>query len=123
MLVFDELDSILLQGDRYQPGYENYADLFQRIVTSRHQSCLLLTSWHQPLELNSLVEQSSHIKLLQLNGLDEQSALKILYSAKRFSSSTENKSFSEIIFREYHPIDPADNLSYTADSARFFAKN
>ncbi|WP_341739513.1 NB-ARC domain-containing protein [Microcoleus sp. CAWBG640] len=96
LLVFDELDSILLQGDRYQPGYENYADLFQRIVTSRHQSCLLLTSWHQPLELNSLVEQSSHIKLLQLNGLDEQSALKILYSAKRFSSSTENKSFSEM---------------------------
>ncbi|WP_333453308.1 NB-ARC domain-containing protein [Microcoleus sp. herbarium5] len=97
LLVLDELDSIFQKSDRYQQGYENYADLFQRIVTSRHQSCLLITSWYQPLEITLLREQSLPIKVLQLNGLDEQSAKKIIYSTQKFSSSTENNSFSEII--------------------------
>ncbi len=121
LLVLDELDSILPLGDRYQQGYENYADLFQRIVTSRHQSCLLLTSWHQPQELNSLVEQSSHIKLLQLNGLDEPSAQKIIYSAKRFFSSTENKSFSESI--QLYSGNPLLLKIVTANFADLFSGN
>ncbi|MEG3880591.1 NB-ARC domain-containing protein [Microcoleus sp. herbarium7] len=121
LLVLDELDSILLQGDRYQQGYEDYADLFQRIVTSRHQSCLLLTSWHQPQELTSLVEQSSTIKVLQLNGLDEQSAQKIIYSAKRFSSSTENNSFSEM--SQLYDGNPLLLKIVTANFADLFSGN
>ncbi|MEG3850081.1 NB-ARC domain-containing protein [Microcoleus sp. herbarium19] len=121
LLVFDELDRVLETSDRYQQGYEDYADLFQRIATSRHQSCLLLISWHQPQELTSLVEQSSTIKVLQLNGLDEQSAQKIIYSAKRFSSSTENKSFSEM--SQLYSGNPLLLNTVTANFADLFSGN
>ncbi|MEG4803131.1 NB-ARC domain-containing protein [Microcoleus sp. ARI1-B5] len=97
LLVFDELDRVLETSARYQQGYDNYADLFQRILTSRHQSCLLLTSWHLPQKIRDLAPENSQLKVLELNGLDEQSAQKIIYSAQRFSSSPEIGLFSELI--------------------------
>ncbi|MGB7708316.1 MAG: NB-ARC domain-containing protein [Microcoleus sp.] len=121
LLVFDELDRILQNGDRYQQGYEDYADLFQRIVTSRHQSCLLLTSWHLPQQLISIAPEKSQLKVLQLNGLDEQSAQKIIYSAQRFSSSPDRSLFSELI--QLYGGNPLLLKIVTANFADLFSGN
>lgn len=121
LLVLDELDSILLQGDRYQQGYENYADLFQQIVTSRHQSCLVLTSWHQPQQLILIAPEKSQLKVLQLNGLDKQSAQKIIYSAQRFSSSPDRSLFSELI--QLYGGNPLLLKIVTANLADLFSGN
>jgi WD40 repeat protein len=71
LLILDNVESIL-QGDRqeaYRSGYERYGDFFQRIGSSEHQSCVLLTSRVKPIDL----EDWSGIHLvrsLELNGLD-----------------------------------------------------
>ncbi len=121
LLVLDEIDSILPTSDRYQQGYENYAELFQRIVTSRHQSCLLLTSWHLPQPLISLASEKSELKLLHLNGLDEQSAQKIIETAKRFSSSPDRSLFSELI--QLYGGNPLLLKMVTANFADLFSGN
>lgn len=114
LLVLDEVDSILQNSLSYQQGYENYADLFQRILTSSHQSCLLLTSWHLPEKLNQ-------IKVLQLNGLDEESAQKIIYSAKRFSSGSDSSLFDELI--QIYGGNPLLLKVVTANFADLFSGN
>ncbi|NJL10380.1 MAG: hypothetical protein HC908_10015 [Calothrix sp. SM1_7_51] len=35
----------------YQPGYEVYGELLQRVGRAKHQSCLLLTSREKPREI------------------------------------------------------------------------
>ncbi len=97
LVILDQVDSILQSSNCYQQGYENYAELFHQIVTSPHQSCLLLISWYLHPELIFITTENSKIKVLPLNGLDEQSVEKIIYSAKRFSSSPENSLFSELL--------------------------
>lgn len=114
LLVLDEVDSILQNSLSYQQGYENYANLFQQILTSSHQSCLLLTSWHLPEKLN-------HIKVLQLNGLDEASAQKIIYSAKRFSSGSDSSLFDELI--QIYGGNPLLLKIVTANFADLFSGN
>jgi len=121
LLVLDEVDSILQNSDRYQQGYENYADLFQRILTSRHQSCLLLTSWHLPPKLSAIASEKSDFKLLQLSGLDDQSAQKIIYSTKRFSSNPNPSLFDELI--QIYGGNPLLLKIVTANFAELFSGN
>ncbi len=51
LLIFDNLESILQEGNRsgqYQQGYEDYRQLLARIADEPHQSCLILTGREQP---------------------------------------------------------------------------
>ena len=72
LLILDNVESILQGGDRagsYRKGYEGYGDLWQRIGSSKHQSCVLLTSRVKPRD----IEQRSEVPLvrsLELSGLD-----------------------------------------------------
>ena len=71
LLILDNIESILQSGNRvgtYRSGYEGYGDLWQRIGSNEHQSCVLLTSRIKPR-----LEDMSDIGLvrsLELNGLD-----------------------------------------------------
>ena len=54
LLILDNIESILQSIDvseSYRPGYEGYGNFFQRIGTSEHQSCLLLTSRVKPRDI------------------------------------------------------------------------
>jgi len=57
LLVLDNAESIL-DGDtkagHYRAGYEGYGILIERVGTSRHQSCLMITSREKPKELAKL---------------------------------------------------------------------
>ncbi|MFN8440651.1 MAG: BTAD domain-containing putative transcriptional regulator [Caldilineaceae bacterium] len=71
-----------------RPGYEGYDQLFQRLATSEHQSCLLLTSREQPYALARIVPgrgpqsqaDSGRTRLLLLGGLDQQAGHLLLES-------------------------------------------
>jgi WD40 repeat protein/class 3 adenylate cyclase len=88
LLVLDNVESILCTGDRagsYREGYEDYAQFFQSVGESRHQSCLVLTSREKPGGLNAKEGKTLPIRSLRLAGLDPENAQAIL-KEKGFSS-------------------------------------
>lgn len=82
LLVIDNVEAILREGERaghYQPGYEAYGELWQRVGEVSHQSCLILTSREKPKEFAPLEGDASPVRSLQLNGfgyLDGRELLK-----------------------------------------------
>lgn len=71
LLVLDNLESILQPGQAgaYQEGHAAYGQFIQRLGQSRHNSCLLLTSREQPLELAQLDASTPAVRVLRLSGL------------------------------------------------------
>ncbi|MCB9100857.1 MAG: hypothetical protein H6632_15065 [Anaerolineales bacterium] len=72
LLVLDNAEAILREGERtghYQPGYEAYGELLERIGETDHQSCLILTSREKPKELALWAGETSPVRSLQLTGL------------------------------------------------------
>ncbi|MGA7934074.1 MAG: NB-ARC domain-containing protein, partial [Kovacikia sp.] len=81
LLVLDNAESILCTGDRagaYREGYEAYAQCFQSVGESRHQSCLVLTSRELPGGLAAKAGNTLPIRSLRLEGLDPENAQAIL---------------------------------------------
>lgn len=77
LVIFDDVQNIFKSGElagQYLPGYEDYGKLFKQIVTSSHQSCLILLSWEKPRELATLEAENRPVKTLHLKGLGEQAA-------------------------------------------------
>jgi len=72
LIVLDDIQTIFssqqLAGN-YQPGYENYGQLFKQLTESSHNSCLILMSWEKPREIAALEGENRPCKSLQLNGL------------------------------------------------------
>ncbi|PSB21196.1 NACHT domain-containing protein [Phormidesmis priestleyi ULC007] len=79
LLVLDNGEAILkgesLTG-QYLEGYEEYSELFRRVGTERHQSCLLLTS-REMGEIARLAGNRSPVRMLPLTGLAEPDARQI----------------------------------------------
>ncbi len=81
LLVLDNVESILQGGKRagyYREGYEEYANLFQRMGETSHQSCLLLTSREKLKEVAILEGEASPVKSLRLEGLKSSDGQKLL---------------------------------------------
>ena len=103
LLVLDNVESIFATDPSFpagtaqpqsragvtRPGYEAYDHLFQRLATSEHQSCLLLTSREQPYALARVAPgrgpqsqtPNGRTRLLPLLGLDQQAGHLLLESA------------------------------------------
>ena len=91
LLILDNIESILQSKDRpqtYRSGYEEYGDFWQRIGTTEHQSCVLLTSRVKPRDLEDL-EEVSLVRSLELSGLDIEAGRAIFQDIAR----TNNASF------------------------------
>jgi len=87
LLVLDNAESILCTGDRagaYREGYEAYAQFFQTMGESRHQSCLVLTSREKPGGLNAKEGKNLPLRSLRLSGLESES-IEAMLAAKGFS--------------------------------------
>ncbi len=62
LLVLDNVETLLQEGEqsgRYRVGYEGYGQLFERIGTTQHQSCVLLTSREKPCRIQAVRGQSN----------------------------------------------------------------
>lgn len=81
LLVLDNVESIL-QGEnrsgQYQPGYEAYRQLLERICDQPHQSCLILTGREKPGGLAVREGKELPVRSLQLQGLSVAEAQQIL---------------------------------------------
>ncbi|MEZ4664068.1 MAG: BTAD domain-containing putative transcriptional regulator [Caldilineaceae bacterium] len=98
LLVLDNVESIFASETAghvgmARPGYEGYAQLFQRLGASEHQSCLLLTSREQPYALERLGRQTQgemgRVRVLQLTGLTQSAASELLRSNGLHTSDQE----------------------------------
>jgi WD40 repeat protein/transcriptional regulator with XRE-family HTH domain len=72
LLVLDNFESVLESRStvgNYRKGYEGYARLIQRIGSSRHKSCLLLTSREKPGEIIYLEGKTSPVRSMELTGI------------------------------------------------------
>ena len=86
LIVLANVESILGSSEgkvhelagKYQDGYQNYGDLFQKIGETSHKSCLLLTSREKPLQVAMLEGKNLPVKVLQLQGLKLEDANAIL---------------------------------------------
>ena len=93
LFVLDNVETLLQEGEhsgRYRVGYEGYGRLLERIATTQHQSCLLLTSREKPAELKSLEGSRTPVRSLHLTGLDENAGEQILWE-KQLRGETEAK--------------------------------
>jgi WD40 repeat protein len=81
LLILDNVESILsthVGEGIFQPGYEDYGDLFRRVGEERHQSCLVLTSREVPREIVRLAGEK--VRSLPLLGLPATVGTEILQS-------------------------------------------
>jgi WD40 repeat protein/predicted ATPase/DNA-binding SARP family transcriptional activator len=84
-----------------RPGYEGYDQLFQRLASSDHQSCLLLTSREQPYALLRVAAgqgrptQAARLQVLPLAGLDQAAGQVLLASNGLRASAAETAQLIE----------------------------
>lgn len=107
LVILDNLESILLEGDRtgyYRAGYEDYGELIRRVGESPHQSCLVLTSREKPKELAALEGRTLPVRSLALRGVQDEDGLSIL-QATGLSLSSSSDQERELINRcGYNPL-------------------
>lgn len=72
LIILDNLETIMQEGleaGQYREGYSNYGILFERLVETTHQSCLLLTSREKPFQLGMWEGRKGPVRVLALSGL------------------------------------------------------
>jgi WD40 repeat protein len=96
LIILDNVEAILEsnnikgQAGEYRSDYEEYGNLFERISTSSHQSCLVLTSREKPGNIAYLAAEDQPIRILSLTGLDLDSS-NYLFDAKALSASPSSR--------------------------------
>ena len=83
LLVLDNLESLLGEGGqagRFRSGFEGYERLLSLIGATemRHQSCLVLTSREQAVQVRLLESRYALVRSLRLGGLDRCAGERLL---------------------------------------------
>lgn len=81
LIILDGFEALFQNGNyagKYHLGLEDYGELLKRVGEAPHQSCLIVTSREKPLEIVAMEGESLPVRVLQIRGLDEASALEIL---------------------------------------------
>ncbi|MBD2176903.1 NACHT domain-containing protein [Pseudanabaena sp. FACHB-1998] len=83
LLVLDNFESVLkdeAQAGAYRKDYEGYGSLLRRVGEVAHRSCIVITSREMPEEVATLEGDILPVRALQLSGLDESAAERVLES-------------------------------------------
>jgi WD40 repeat protein len=90
LLILDNVETILAPenvGRKYQPGYEDYEQLLEKIAEVPHQSCLLLTSREKISHLERFTGKNQPVRFLALGGLKISEGRQIFEQMNQFSGS------------------------------------
>jgi len=72
LIILDDLQETFTRGElagTYLSSYRNYGQLLKQLAINPHNSCLLLLSWENPIEIVTLEAQNRSCRTLQINGL------------------------------------------------------
>jgi WD40 repeat protein len=92
LLILDNTEAILRDGDRsgpYPEKYGGYGQLLKKVGEVPHQSCLLLTSREKPQEIALLEGKTKPVRSLPLGGLNEVDGRKIFTEIGEFYGSDD----------------------------------
>ena len=81
LLVLDNFESVLkdeAQAGAYRKDFEGYGSLLRRVGEVSHRSCVVITSREMPEEVATLEGDILPVRALQLTGLDESAAERVL---------------------------------------------
>jgi NACHT domain len=80
LLIFDDVDAILPSGNHSQPtaSQQDYQQLFERIATVNHQSCLLIAAGERPPGLERWDGENLPVRSINLAGLSGTAGRQIL---------------------------------------------
>jgi hypothetical protein len=84
LIILDNLETIMQEGlgaGQYREGYSNYGILFERLIETTHQSCVLLTSREKPFQLGMSEGQKGPVRVLALAGLSFPASQALLADA------------------------------------------
>ncbi len=90
LVILDNAESILASGDHtghYQAGYEDYAQLFQQIAETAHQSCVVLTSREKTREIAANEGENLPVRSMQLSGLSAIAAIELVKTKNFFCAA------------------------------------
>ncbi|PZO43364.1 MAG: hypothetical protein DCF19_05305 [Pseudanabaena frigida] len=92
LLVLDNFESVLkdeAQTGAYRKDYEGYGSLLRRVGEVSHRSCVVITSREMPEEVATLEGDILPVRAMQLKGLDEPAAERVL-EAKGIKAVTDD---------------------------------
>ncbi len=81
LIILDNAESIMGEGvdrDLYLPEYTDYGTLLDKIGTSKHQSCAIVTSRIEPVAIAKIKGKTKPVRSLALDGLASAAAQAIL---------------------------------------------
>ncbi|MHB8598589.1 MAG: WD40 domain-containing protein [Ktedonobacteraceae bacterium] len=91
LLILDNVESILQEGQYasyYREGYADYGQLIQRVAETAHQSCLLITSREKSREVSRLEGKRTSVHALHLGGVAPDAGKELL-QGRELSGSDE----------------------------------
>ena len=77
LLILDNVEAIMNPGEyagNYREGYGNYGDLFHRLGSAEHQSCVVITSREPPPEITELSNDKLPVRTFPLAGIADAGA-------------------------------------------------
>ncbi len=98
LLVLDNLETLLLEGDgtgRMRAGYADSGQLLRQVGGTEHQSCLLLTSREKPGELVPLEGSRMPVRALRLAGLNTDASERLLEERELVGSAHDRAQLIE----------------------------
>lgn len=98
LLIFDNVESVLRGGEQAglcRENYEGYGELFKRVGTTLHQSCLLLNSREKPKEIALQEGSKKPVRVLELGGLNETEVKQLFDETGSFTGS--DKEWRELV--------------------------
>ncbi|KOR38274.1 ATPase [Planktothricoides sp. SR001] len=72
LVILDNVQHLFKPGHlagHYLAEYKDYHNFFQQVATSSHQSCLILSSWEKPGDIETLEKENEYTKSLKIEGL------------------------------------------------------
>ena len=81
------------RGGQYQPGYEAYRQLFDRICDEPHQSCLIITGRDKPGGFALREGKNLPVRSLQLQGLSGEDAQQLLIAKGLEATESQRLTF------------------------------
>lgn len=90
LLILDNLETVLhpQNPSHYLDSYHWYGELIRQVGETRHQSCLLLTSREEAIELSNLKGPNSPVRVWDLDGLADMDGRLILAARGLHGSET-----------------------------------
>lgn len=91
LLLLDDVEAVLRGGElvgRYRDGYKGYGKLIRCVGEERHQSCMILISREQPIEIAALAGPMQPVRERQLRGVNWEDGKRILEATGLTSSGS-----------------------------------